>query len=133
MDIIITEQQGRVPVTVLAPQGNLDGSNYQELIETGQRLYAEGKRAFLIDMSQIGFMSSAGLVALHNLSRLLKGEQVSEGWDALHDIDRSEGKGFHPTLKLLSPQPKIQRVLDLSGFAEFVQVFSDLDEAIAAY
>jgi hypothetical protein len=35
MEITVTTQQGKVPVTVLQPHGDVDASNYTELVDKG--------------------------------------------------------------------------------------------------
>ena len=37
MDITVQQMQGRVPVTILQTHGDLDASNYQDLIAKGTR------------------------------------------------------------------------------------------------
>ena len=45
---------GRVPITVLALDGELDASNYERLIEEVRGLYAAGDRNLLLDLSARG-------------------------------------------------------------------------------
>jgi anti-anti-sigma factor len=65
MNLTTTQAQGRVPVTVVGIEGELDGSNFQQLINTARDMYKAGARHLLLDMSKMTYMSSAGLVALH--------------------------------------------------------------------
>jgi anti-anti-sigma regulatory factor len=125
-----------VEVTVLQPHGPLDASNYQALIKKAQEVYQEGARYILVDMSAIPHMSSSGIVALHSIALILKGEATAEpedGWEAMRSIDRARESGLQTHLKLLSPTPKVDRVLDMVGFKEFVAVFTDLDEAVESF
>ena len=140
MNITIDQAQGRVPVTVLGVHGNLDGSNFQVLIATAKEIYAAGARNVLVDMSDMPFMSSAGLVALHQISVLLRGEQPPDpdsGWEAIHAIDRALDRdrdtGPQRHVKLLSPQPQADRVLDKSGMKPFFEVHADRETAIASF
>ena len=64
MEITVSKQQGRVLVTVLQPHGDVDASNYAELIKKTRELFNGGDKDFLVDLSDVPFMSSAGLVAL---------------------------------------------------------------------
>lgn len=83
MNIIVSQAQGSVPVTVIKLDGQLDGQNYQDLIAKARELYESGARDFLIDMSDLTYISSAGLVALHTVALLARGEALPDteaGW-----------------------------------------------------
>jgi anti-anti-sigma factor len=135
MEITITHEPCRVPVTVLAPVGDLDRSTFEGLQATVEQLYGEGTRYILIDMSQVPFVSSAGLMALHSAVLTMQGEAVEDtedGWGAFQKL-----RGAEPTLnanvKLLNPQPKVTRVLETSGFNLLLPVFSDRQAALASF
>jgi anti-anti-sigma factor len=74
MDISVSQAQGSVPVTVLKLDGQLDGQTYQDLIGKAQDLYNSGSRDFLLDLSDLTYISSAGLVALHSVALLTRGQ-----------------------------------------------------------
>ncbi len=136
MNIICSEAQGRVPVTVFALSGALDGSNFRELIARGQEAYASGTRRILIDLSELTFMSSAGLVALHSLTAVLCGQplpDLEDGWAAYHAMQRAQGQGVQPCLKLLNPQPKVDRVLRTSGMDQFFEIHGEMEKAVASF
>lgn len=124
-----------VPVTVLTTHGDIDGSNYRELISAVQKLYQDGTRNLLLDLGDTKFLSSSGLVALHSITSMLNGGQplnVEEGWSALHEM----GTGFgtlQTHLKLLNIQPRVDRTLDLAGFKSFFEIFTDRDAALASF
>ena len=106
----IETKQGKVPVTVVRPHGRIDGSTYESLIQKTGQLYTNGTRHLLLDLGDVNFLSSAGLVALHSIILVMRGEHVNNlesGWDALHDIDR-DTTGTQPYVKLLNPQPYSQ-------------------------
>ena len=136
MDIAMYELQGRVPVTILQPQGDVDGRTYQELIARAQDEYERGARNFLLDLGQVSYMSSAGLVALHKIAMLtLYGilPEEESGWEAFRAIERDAKAGFQPHLKLLNPQPRVEKVLSMSGMDQFLQVFADAQAALGAF
>src|SRR5512133_13737 len=123
------------PVTVLTTHGEIDGSNYRELISAVQKLYQAGTRNLLLDLGDTKFISSSGLVALHSITSMLNGGQplnVEEGWSALHEM----GTGFgtlQAHLKLLNIQPRVDRTLDMSGFKTFFEIFTDRDAALTSF
>jgi anti-anti-sigma regulatory factor len=136
MNIDSTQIEGRVPVAVLALDGELDGSNYGELVAQAQESYAAGARYMLIDMSRLTYMSSAGLFALHSIALLLQGRPLpdpEDGWAAFHAVEREQSRGPSQQLKLLSPQPRVVRVLSASGMDQFLEVHQDLQQAIASF
>jgi anti-anti-sigma regulatory factor len=136
MEITVSKQQGRVPITVLQPHGNLDASSYTELINKARQLFDEGFKDFIIDLSHVPFMSSAGLVALHSIAVFLRGEKPVDpqsGWSALKSMDRSRTSGMQAHVKLLSPQEMVIETLDKAGFTQFFQVFTDLRQAVESF
>ena len=136
MDIIVNQKQGRVAVTVLQLIGKLDGSNYMELIEEARRAYINGVSDLLIDLSQLTFMSSAGLAAIHKTALIFRGQPILEeelGWGSYHDIDRDRGGGVQKHVKLLSPQPAVASVLDTVSFDSLFEIHTDLDAAVASF
>jgi len=136
MEIVVSQQQARVPITVLQPYDRIDGSNYAELIGRAQDEYERGARNFLLDLGQVSYMSSAGLVALHKIAMLtLYGilPEEESGWEAFRAIERDAKAGFQPHLKLLNPQPRVEKVLSMSGMDQFLQVFADAQAALGAF
>ena len=135
MNISISQEQGQVPVTVLHVQGKVDGSNFKELIARAQEVYQGGAKDILIDLTEVEFMSSAGLVALHSIAKLLKGQTLGdeEGWSLLHSIDRDRGSGIQKRLKLFNPQPRISKSLELAGFDQLFEIYTDMGKAIASF
>lgn len=135
MEISIDEVQGRVAVTILVLHGDLDGSNYQTLITTADKVYQSGTTNLILDLSQLNYMSSAGLVALHAIAKLLQGGPLPDpnaGWEAFHAIERDQAAGTHSHLKLLSSQGKVDQVLVMTGMKSFFDVYTDRQAAIAA-
>ncbi|HRQ42612.1 MAG TPA: STAS domain-containing protein [Chloroflexota bacterium] len=138
MNVTIEQVQGRVPVTIMKLAGQLDASCYLDVIETGKKLHQEGVRDLLIDMSEMTFMASSGLVALHNIALLMRGEQPQDpeaGWAAMHAINRDvqNSGGYESHCKLLNPTPSVRKTLDVTGFANLFEIFDGRDEAIAAF
>jgi anti-anti-sigma factor len=136
IDLTISTVQGRVPVTVLLLRGDLDASNYEELIAEARAAYDSGARDVLLDLGEVRYISSSGLVALQSIAALLRGDPVadtSEGWGALHAVSRDREVGLQQHFKLLNPQPRVQKVLTTVGFERFLQTFDDLEAAVASF
>jgi anti-anti-sigma regulatory factor len=130
-------------IAVIQLQGALNG---EKLMAETQKLYDAGVRNLLLNMSELTFISSAGLSALHWIARLYRGEDQStfdEGGVANPAIrkerdgamrkERDSGFHFQEHVKLFNPSEAIQDVLDIVGFKAFFEIFTDLDTAIASF
>jgi anti-anti-sigma regulatory factor len=87
-------------------------------------------------MGEVPFMSSSGLVALQSMAALLRGDELPDpesGWAAFRSIHRDRDAGLQTHLKILNPHPRVDRVLETVGFKRFIEVYSDLETAIASY
>lgn len=138
LNVTVNNVEGQVPVTVLRLEGEVDASNYESLIVQTQALYADGVRNLLLDLAKLSFVSSSGLVALHNMALIMRGETLEnaqEGWRAFHAISRDLKKASGPEthFKLLNPQPLVYKVLDTAGFTKVITVFDDEETAVAAF
>ena len=136
MNITISQAQGRVPVSVIQVDGKLDSQAYQDLIVKARDLYEAGTRDVLIDLTELTYISSAGLVALHTIALLLRGESLPDlehGWASVKSIDRSRNIGMQKHVKLLNPQPEVNSVLEMVGFSQMFEIFSDREKAIQAF
>lgn len=136
MNISVSQAQGNVPVAVIKLDGQLDGQNYQELISKAQELYSAGARDFLLDLSDLTYISSAGLVALHSVALLARGEQLPDsegGWSAYRSMGRSAEAGMQKHVKLLNPRSEVINVLDMVGFGNVFEIYTDLDQAVNSF
>lgn len=136
MNISVSQAQGNVPVTVIKLDGQLDGQNYQELIARAQELYSAGGRDFLLDLSDLTYVSSAGLVALHSLALLARGEELPDtegGWSTFRSLGRSGEAGLQRHVKLLNPRSEVMGVLDMVGFSNVFEIYTDRDEAVNSF
>jgi anti-anti-sigma factor len=112
MEIKVSTESGRVPVTVMHVDGNIDSSTYEKFQSTAKQLIDEGARYMLVDLSHAPFVSSAGLRALHTLFNDLRSrnpesnlseEQMKRG------ISAGTYKSPHLKLLNLSPETKMPR------------------------
>jgi anti-anti-sigma regulatory factor len=128
--------QGIEQIALICTQGDLDASNYQDLITAARQVYEHGSRRLLIDMSNTSFMSSSGLVALHTVTLIMQGLPLPDsemGWGALHAINGINGNQKQQYVKLINLQPQVDRALDKTGLKSFFEIFPNREEAIASY
>jgi anti-anti-sigma regulatory factor len=133
MLITVSQQQAQVPVTVLHLHGDLDSSNYTDVIKKAQELFTNGTRHLVIDLEKVPFMSSAGLMALHTIALLFRGDTPVEGGKAFRSIDPERDQEIQKHVKLLSPQSSVDRVLETVGLKQFFQIFTDLPAAANSF
>ncbi len=136
MNIKSEQIEGKTAITILYTQGDLDASNYQELIASARHAHQRGARGLLIDMSNTPFMSSSGLVALHTVALLMKDQALPDpelGWGALHAINTTPEGGAQQQVKLLNPQPQVLRALEKTGLKQFFEIYTDRKTAIASF
>ena len=134
MEIKVSTESGRVPVTVLHVDGNIDSSTYEQFQSTAKKLIEDGARYILVDLSHAPFVSSAGLRALHTLFNELRtrypqadltDEQMKKGISA--------GTYKSPHLKLLNLSPETKTAFETSGFDMYIDTFTDRNTAIASF
>lgn len=134
MEIKVSTERGRVPVTILHVDGNIDSSTYEQFQSTTKKLIEEGARYILVDLSHAPFVSSAGLRALHTLFNELRArypqadlsdEQMKKGISA--------GTYKSPHLKLLNLSPETKTAFETSGFDMYIDTFTDKNTAVASF
>ena len=136
MEILVERAFGEVPVAIIAIHGDLDASNYLDLIAKAKNVQQSGFKNILLDLSNTSFISSAGLVALHSIALLLRGEQPLDpetGWEAIHAMDRDLSDGMQEHIKLLNPQPRVERTLERTGLKDFFYIFTDRAAALSSF
>ncbi|HEV8545320.1 MAG TPA: STAS domain-containing protein [Candidatus Limnocylindrales bacterium] len=133
----VEEVAGRVPISVVALEGELDASNFERLIDEVRGLYDAGSRHLALDLSGLTFLASSGLVALHSIVRIMHGEPPPDpdsGWDALHSLGLDVSSGATQTeVQLVGPQPAVARVLQRTGLDRLFHVHPDRATAIGAF
>jgi anti-anti-sigma regulatory factor len=89
-----------------------------------------------MDLGGVPYMSSAGLVALHSTVQLLRGEQPpdpSAGWSTLKSVTAEKPAVAQQLVKLLNPQPRVSRTLEMSGMNVFFEAYTDEATALASF
>ncbi len=134
MEIKVSTENGKVPVTVMHVDGNIDSATYEIFTAKADELIKGGTRYILVDLSHTPFVSSAGLRALHGIFNQLRTlhpdtnlstEEVKKGISA--------GTYKSPHLKLLNLSKETQTAFTLSGFDMFIETYTDKATAIASF
>jgi anti-anti-sigma factor len=121
---------GRVPVTIMHVTGNIDSASYEEFQAQALELVRSGSHNLLLDLHDVPFMSSAGLRAINQLYNALRERSESQ-----EVVTKGVTAGTYksPHLKLLSPSPRVIDALRMSGFDMFLDIQSNLHDAVAAF
>ena len=134
MEIKVSTENGRVPITIIHVDGNIDSASYEAFTVKAEDLIKGGTRYVLVDLSHVPFVSSAGLRALHGIFNQLR---------TLHpDTNLSEeaikkgiaaGTYKSPHLKLLNLSKEAHTAFTMSGFDMFIEAYTDKAKAVASF
>ena len=116
-------------------QGELDAASYLDVMDRARQVIADGDGYVLLDLEGLSYMGSSGLFAIHSMAMLLRGEEPPDpegGWGAIHEAAREEAAAAE-RLKLLAPQPQVDRVLERSGLKRYFTTYTDRAEALGAF
>ncbi len=131
MEINVSIEQAKEPIAVMRLKGNLDASNFVEVVTKAQEIYQKPARNLLIDLSEVPYISSAGLVAIHKIALLYSGVPQEVEENTRPDFTHSSIARKH--VKLLSPQPAVDQILDTAGLKLFFKVFDNLESALKSF
>lgn len=107
------EQEEQGAVRILALSGRLDTETSADLELALQDLQAAGATHFLIDLAEIGYVSSAGLRVLLALAKQLDG-----------------GRG---SLRLCELNAAVTQVFDVAGFSKLFSIYPTRAAALAGH
>jgi anti-anti-sigma regulatory factor len=132
MNISVSQEQARVPVTILRLAGRVSLDTTPELKQAAQDAFQNGARFLLLDLSAVETITSAGLSALHSIYAFFNDSASREAGAALSD--QTTDQPFKSRyVKLLSPAPHVRRVLEMTGFDIFLEIYDGRQEAIASF
>lgn len=132
LQITVSAQQGRVPITIFHLNGDIDANSFELVEAQARQVYEAGARNLLLDLTKVGYISSAGLSMLHTIFTMLRSNSQEES-DATIKKGLRDGTFKSPHLKLLNPSPRVLETLSLMGFDMFLEIHSNLNEAIASF
>lgn len=126
-NLAFTVSRPTATVTVLHLQGRVDASNESLILEQASRLHAEGTRHLLLDLTQVEYISSAGLRGIHSIYKLFTPADEIKAWQPGGDMYKT------PYFKLLCPSPQVYGVLNLAGFLHNIPFFTNLKDALESF
>jgi anti-anti-sigma regulatory factor len=132
MEITVHNLDGKLPVTVLRLNGEFDGSSYADFDKIAQNELENGAQNFVVDFSEVPYMSSAGVRSLNTLYKQLHAGLSEEEKDAAKKGIRS-GSYAAPYLKLVNPSDKVCEVLKMTGLEMYLGIYNTEAEALATF
>ena len=110
MEFLITQLEN---VTIISPVGSIDALTAEECARSFNELMSQGKLCLVADLSQVDFMSSAGLRLLLQFAKTTR----QQGGD----------------VRLAGASPEVGKILLISGLTTILKVFSSVDQAVGSY
>ncbi len=137
MQTTIERVDAHVPITVMTLTGELDASNYLRLVDDVRPLYGAGVRHLLLDLTDLTFISSSGLVSLYSIEKVMQGQEPPDpeyGWGALHEVGRAVDDGtIQSAVQLCGVQPGVREVIERTGLDRLFQIHPDRATAVAEF
>lgn len=134
MEIKTIIENGRVPVTIIHVDGDLDSSTYEDFQSQVDALIDADARYILIDLFHSKFISSAGFRSFNNIFNKLRALHPDTN---LSDKDLKKGiqAGTYksPHLKLLNLSDNARTAFEMAGFDMFIETYTDMKTAIASF
>jgi anti-anti-sigma factor len=128
MNITVDLKQAREQIAIMRLQGDIDASNFVQVVDKAQEIYQNPARHLIIDLSEVPNITSTGLAAIHKIALLYSGVSEEKAHpDLTHN---SQARKF---VKLLSPQPAVDKALETAGMKLFFKVFHDLESALNSF
>jgi anti-anti-sigma factor len=132
MDINFSYERGRVPITVLHIQGEVNLDSSRALEAAAQKAYDAGTRYMLLDLAGVPYMSSGGLRAIHSIFQLLSDGSSGDGGGP-EEGSISAGTYASSYLKLLKPTRPVLQVLKMTGYDMFLEIYQDPKSALDSF
>jgi anti-anti-sigma regulatory factor len=129
---VTIHQSAEDTIAIMKLQGEINASNFMEIVNKAQGLYNNPARNLILDLGEVTSVSTTGLVALHKIALLYSG--IPQGVDADDTRpDFTHSSNARKFVKLLNPQPEVDKALEKAGMKLFFKVFKDLESAIQSF
>jgi len=134
MEITVSTKNGRVPITIMHVDGDIDTATSKLFQTKAEELIKGGARYILVDLARCPYMSSASLRALHMIFKELNAIHPDATLGE-NEITKgiSDGTYKSPYLKLVNISNETKIVFKTSGFDMFLEFYDDMNKAIAAF
>jgi anti-anti-sigma factor len=128
MEISVNLEQASEPVAIMHLQGDIDASNFVQIVDKAHEIYRNPARNLILDMSEVSSISSTGIAAIHKIALIYSGASGE-----ITHPDQTHSSSARKHVKLLSPQSDVEKALEAAGLKLFFKVFRDLDSALKSF
>ena len=134
MDIEVSTERARFPITILHVNGDIDSFTYAALLSQARQLIADGARYILIDLANVPYVSSAGLRTIYTIFLDLRAVHPEENLSE-EKLDKAIMAGTYksPYLKLLHLSDRVNGVFQMGGFDRYIETHDDLKTAVDSF
>lgn len=132
MEIKVSTESSHIPVTIIHIAGKIDSATYRLFQEESDKLIDGGARHVLVDLTEVSYISSAGLRTLHNIFNKLRSVHKDVDDDELRK-KMNNGAYKSPYIKVTNLAPQVRDAFELSGFETYIEVFTDLESAVKSF
>ena len=129
MQIVVSQEEGPVPITIFHVKGEIGAHNYAQIQSQVSEAFDSGTRNLILDLSEVTYMSSAGLRALHGIFKIMHPDTA----DQELETGMAGGTTKSPHLKVVTPPPDILKVIKAVGFDVFLQIYDSREKAVASF
>lgn len=116
LNIRVSQIEGKVPVSVLHVEGDINFRNHWELDDKAEELINRGAQHILINLTDSDDMCCAGFRSVYRTFVGLK-----------------RGRDGMSHLKLLNPTDRVKRMMKTMGFDVLIPTFNNFDEAVNSF
>jgi anti-anti-sigma factor len=132
MEITVSQEQGRVPITVFHIDGDIAADTSDQLEMKARQAIDSGTRYILFDLAQVHFISSYGIRSISQIFSWLR--RLDEGEDdASLSAGLKSGSFKSCCLKLAAPTKHVREALSVAGIDMFLEIHNDLKQAVASF
>ncbi len=132
MELTVSQEQGRVPVTVIHVKGEVTTDTHDALQTQAKQAIQAGARYIVLDLSHVPYVSSYGIRAISQIFTWLRDVSKDESEEVVNK-GMKDGTFKSSHLKLVNPTPRVLTILTTTGIDMFLEIHKDLKQAIASF
>jgi anti-anti-sigma factor len=132
MELTVSQEQARVPVTVFHVKGDLTADTSDQLDQAARQAYDAGARYFVLDLAGVGYISSYGIRSISEILYMLRAGAAGNQDTEMSSAIRS-GKQKSQHLKLAATPAQVQKVLATAGVDMFLDMYRDVKTALDSF
>jgi anti-anti-sigma regulatory factor len=118
-------------VTILRIEGDIDTNTYEAVQQRAEEAIQAGARHLVLDLRDVGYVSSAGVRALNAIFQRLRSTASESDADLYQGVRAGTYKSPH--LKLANLAPPVTKVLATMGMDMFLEIYPSVNQAVESF